>query len=602
MTLQRTQGVRAANAPNKETLTVQASDFLIGGLIGKFERNYEMAMQLKRVEDFIEIFGDAVYQSTYGWDCAKGFFDNIIGSTGTLYVKGHVGYTGTEIDGVAANATIQDQDATPEDTLKITAAYKENKDYGVAGNRTGFEIINGNRFITATDGVGLTTDTWVVVDAITGFRIGDIIEIKSTTDLYRKVTDIDEANKKVIFTPETGEAVPDASVVNVLGFQLKTHRKNIRGISDEVEEELGKIWCTMEPEVSDFYVENIHSQNRWILVEDLSSTSVLQDSFPADTTEKTFLANGSDGTSPTTPAHWSADLTAMDSLPVRMLANTETSDIEIQKAGELYCKQRSEDNPIWLYILPENQNYSQLITKGNNFKRGDDVIGVIVANWLKVVDPYTNSPLAPKRHIPNVGHVMGCWIRSIELNGIHVIPARFNTPLYSVSGVVGDQLLDDERRTDVVNAGVNIIQDIQGSGIYIKSMYTPSDDDAFKFANGILMRNFIKVSGKDSLKRTENEPNSFDRIKESRMALLEFGLQLWLNGSNGKTPEGQTFGQTFVGDDPNQKTKFDDHYEVKADLENNPQDKIDLGERNLTIHFSYPAPAASIFIYVGLLI
>jgi hypothetical protein len=197
---------------------------------------------------------------------------------------------------------------------------------------------------------------------------------------------------------------------------------------------------------------------------------------------------------------------------------------------------------------------------------------------------------------------MGCWIRSIEQNGIHVIPATTKSPLFSVSGIVGDQLLDDKRRTDVVNAGVNIIQDIQGSGVYIKSMYTPSDNDAFKFANGILMRNFIKVSGKDSLKRTENEPNSFDRIKESRMALLEFGLQLWLKGSNGTTPEGQTFGQTFVGDDPNQKTDFEDHYEVKADLENNPQDKIDLGERNLTIHFSFPAPAASIFIYVGLLI
>ncbi len=197
---------------------------------------------------------------------------------------------------------------------------------------------------------------------------------------------------------------------------------------------------------------------------------------------------------------------------------------------------------------------------------------------------------------------MGAWIRSIELNGIHVVPSVFNIPLLGLSGVIGDQLKLDSDRTEVVEAGVNVIQDIQGRGIYIRNFFTPSTDTAFKFGNALVMRNFFKVSIVNSLSSTENEPNSFERIQRGRNAILSFALGLWRNGSNGRVTEGETFGQSSSADDPTQPTVFEDHFEVKADLENNPQDKINIGERNYDIYFSFPAPAVSIKIRVGILL
>lgn len=681
----RRQGVYAGNAPTKKTLTVQASDFLIGGLIGRFERNYKVAFLTKTEEEAKTIFGNHVYPTTYGSDAVKGFYDNIVGGSASLYIKGHVGYTGTAFDGVAADRIIPDQstkvsetftadagtdeltiagtyatgdlvrvsstttlpapllasknyfaiyvsatkiklavskqnaiddiavDITDtgtgthtidkyESTLQIEAAYKTELDYGAAGDRTGNEIENGYRFITATNGAGTAADVFVVVDSVAGVKVGDAIEIKSTTDLYRKVTQIDEANKKLIFTGATGEVVPSESVVNVLGFKLRTYRKTIDGVKNEVEEELGKIWCTMEPEVTDFYVENVHSENTYIKVTDLDSTSAIQETFPLDTTATEFLENGTEGTSPTTVAHWSQDLLAFDTLPARFIGNPETSNTDIQNAGELYCKQRKEDNPIWLYNFPEDQTKSQLITLGNNIQRSDDVIAVVTANWLQIVDPFATSTLAPYRHVPNTGHIMGNWIRSIEQNGIHYVPAISQNPIFGVAGVVGYTAKDDNDRTDIAEAGVNVIQDITGTGIVLKNLYTPSTLLEFQFGNALLMRNFIKVSAVDSLSGTENEPNTFERIQNSRKSILRFMLGLWDRGSTGNVPTGETFGQSFVGDDPNAKTTFEDHIQVQADLRNNPQNKINAGERNIDVWFSASPPAGSIRIRAGILL
>jgi len=112
------------------------------------------------------------------------------------------------------------------------------------------------------------------------------------------------------------------------------------------------------------------------------------------------------------------------------------------------------------------------------------------------------------------------------------------------------------------------------------------------------MRDYIKVSVVDSLQITENEPNTFDRIKQSRFAILSFLYGLWNSGSTGNVPPGETFGQSIdVNEDP---TTPEDHFYVQADLINNPQASINAGERNLDSWFTYPAPSGSIKIGVGL--
>ena len=599
MSTLRRQGIYAQSLPTKKSLTVQASDFSIGGIIGFFERKYKVAMLCNNPTEFQDKFGFAVNSAWYGSDAVKGFFDNIVGTTGKLYVKSHVGYTGSAYDAVAANATLVDQASSPLATLKIESAYQTELDFGVGGNRTGYKIVNGARFSTALNGASGSADTFIAVDSVAGIKVGDIIKIAHTSAIYKKVTQIDENAKKLIFSTAVGAVVADEVVVTVLGFQIKTFRKSITGIETEVETELGSIWCTMESEVVDYYVENVHSTNRWLVATDQSSASTLNESFPAEISTTTYLTAGADGTAPTTEAHWSVDLLAFDNLPVRMIANPETTVEAIQKAMETYCYGR-DDQPKVIFNTAEDRTKAQLITIGNRFQRSNDVLGVIQANWYTVKDPFSTSSLSPDRHVPSVGHVMGAWIYAIGVLGIHYIPAVTSVSIRGITGIVGDTFLNDIDRTDLCNAGINVTQFIAGVGYVIKSFYTPSTTDEFRPANGILMREFFKVSIKDSLKDTINEPNSFARIATSRDAVVKFFYQIWLRGSTGNTPVGESFGQSVNEDGT--PTKFADHVQIQADIFNNPQSEINVGNRNIDSWFSFPSPAGSIKIGVGLLL
>jgi phage tail sheath protein FI len=165
--------------------------------------------------------------------------------------------------------------------------------------------------------------------------------------------------------------------------------------------------------------------------------------------------------------------------------------------------------------------------------------------------------------------------------------------------VVGYQALDDEERTELADAGINMIQETS-NGIYVRNWFTPSTDTMYLFGNGILMRDYIQVSIVDSLKLTENEPNSYNKIQGSRSIIVTFFEKLWKYGSTGKAPEGETFGQTF---DPetNEASNKKQHFKIQADFINNPQANISVGERNYDTWFTYPSPAGSIKIGVGLM-
>ena len=105
----------------------------------------------------------------------------------------------------------------------------------------------------------------------------------------------------------------------------------------------------------------------------------------------------------------------------------------------------------------------------------------------------------------------------------------------------------------------------------------------------------------DSLADTENEPNNFARIQTSRSAVVSFMTKLWRRGSTGNVPEGETFGQT-IDPETGQGSAISDHFQVQADNINNPQASIEAGERNIDTWFTYPSPAGSIKIGVGLML
>jgi len=595
----RRLGVYGDNLPTRKARTVEPSNFLIGGIIGKFERKYTKAFQVNNVSDFQKIFGVQTFDpSTYGWDAVQGFFQNVVGVNAQLYVKSHVGYTGSAIDGVSANATVQN--SAPENCIKLESAYLDNLDYSISGNRTGYTITNGARFTTALSGSMTATDTSAVLDSVIGIKVGDYVKFDVATDFYRKVLTVDQNTNTITWSGASGSLGAQGDAVTVLGFQIKTYRKSLNGSVQEVDTELGKIWCTIASEVTDFFVDNVFQNSSWLKVTTQTLATTPDKIMPATVSTVTYLSSGADGTAPTTSAHWLADLTAFDNLPVRMIANPETTDSTIQKAIETYCKLRS-DNPKVIFNIVSDRTKAQLITIGQSFQRSDDVLGVIVADWLKVTDPYATSQIAPDRVIPNVGHVMGVWIRTIGLKGVHYIPQK-DTPIFGINGIQNESLgnVGDVDRTDLANAGINIIQNIIGSGIVIRNLFTPSVSLEFQFANAILMREYIKVSVVDSLQVSENQPNSFQKILADKMAIISFMYNLWFRGSTGNVPEGETFAQS-ENEDGTQDT-FDDHVIIQADAINNPQSSISAGNRNYDIWMTVPSPAGSIKIGAGLIL
>lgn len=596
----RTLGVRGKNLPTKRTLAVVSSDFAIAGLLGFFERSFNKAFEVKSPEEFNEIFGNQINPSAYGPDAVKGFFDNAVGVASTLIIQSMFGFSGGSIDAVVASREKADGGADA-DAYKVESAYQEELEYGVSGNRTGTKFTQAPRFSTlSAGGVATSGVEEAVLDSVSGIRVGDIARFDGDSIVYQKITEIVESENKIKWVGDLGATLAVDDVVDIPGFIVQTFRKSSTGIETEVQTDLGQVVCSPQPEVAEFFVDNIHSSNNWVKITG-ASASGLGDRFPVNDSAVVYPTNGEDGTTSIDVVYQDFFLKKFDNLPVRFVANPESTNEAVQKAIETYNKGRTEgDTPLTIFNIVEDRTKGQLVTIGNNFQRSDEVSGIIPANWLKVSDPFNSSQNAPLRHVPNVGHIMGLWIRTIGILGVHYVPATGETPIFGVEGVVGDQFLDDRDRTDIAEAGINVIQQRSGIGTILANCRTPSTATAFAFGNGLVMRNFIKVSSVDSLKPTENTPNSANRLRSSKMAIVLFLNKLWLSGSTGDVPEGETFGQTEEEDRTLSTTE--EAFQVSLDPIKNSKANLQLGRRDIDTYFTYPAPGESIVIGVGILL
>jgi len=597
----RRQDVYGESLPTKKSQSVEPADFTIGGLIGLFDRKFKFAFPVRNIKEASDIFWPQSNPLIYGWDAINGFFNNVVGVTATLYVKSHVGYTGSAYDGVSATKTLAD--GSSASTIRLDSGYMTYTDYSAAGMRTGYTITNGARFSTTCATTGAASDTFVVLTSVAGVLVGDYMEFSGTGGgaftVYKIITGIDQSTGKVSFAGvyDATHNIAAGDTCIVMGFRIRTWYKSPSGVVSEVDTDLGQIYCTMASTVSDFYFVNIFANSKFLVTTDLASASATGLNFPVDVASVTYLASGADGTAPTTNSHYAINNPFFDNLPIRFLANCETTNTTTQAALETYCRARW-DEPKVIYNIASNQSKAQLIVIGNGYQRADDVLGVIQEKWHQTNDPFSSSAYGALRSVPSVGHVMGAWIRSIGLQGVHWVPATANTPIYGIQGLVGTEFTDAGDRTDLAEAGVNTTNFIVGVGYVMSGFFTPSTTKEFMFANGILMREYIKISVVTSLTNTRNEPNNFMRIKNSSTAIWNFLYSLWDRGSTGNVPTGETFGQSVNTDGT--LTKPTDHFFVQADLINNPQTQIDLGNRNLDSWFTYPAPSSSIKIGVGL--
>ena len=587
----RRQGIFARNIPSQRSLTVQGTDFSQAGLIGHFERKYDQAYEVSGIEDFRLIFGENVNPRFFGWDNVDHFFQEA--PNGTLYVKSH-----RPSDSSGANVIIDN--LAFNSAMRINSAYRGQISYGTFGNRTSILITGASRFNSSVVSANTTRDV-LTCESVIGVRVGDIIRIgvTATTFEYEKVRAVSIGDNTVTLMAPTSEAdLSNIVGIDVLGFRIQTFQKDINGVNFEVETELGSIICTMESEVQEFYVQNVHRNNSYISVIDLAPISPNQLGFPAliGDTVSDELAGGLDGVPTTSADTYDADNSAFDGLPIRMIGNCETTSEDVQRRLQTYTMGRATtDFPASIISLPRNLSKAELITAGQRYQTSRNILSVLIGTWQRV----TNSFGSGERVVNAIGRAMGVWIRSLNEVGIHIVPAtNFASFNGSIRGVADDHNnFSDEDRTDILCAGVNIIQNKQGVGFLFRNFNTVSTTNEYRFANGLIMGNFLAESSKTALQVTENEPTSFSRLRATRDAIVVFGNRLWREGNTGNVQTGEFFGQREITDgfgNVERTTTFQESFQVIANDTNNTQEELQAGNRNIRFIYSYPSPAGSI--------
>lgn len=588
----RVRGVFGYNLPPRASTVVTPADFAVYGVIGRFARGLVDIVDINNATDLATKCGG--YKSGYyGRYVLDRLLTNLRGASAKGYVRMYVAS-----DAVQASSTLNDTAGSPAPTLKIAAAYQTIIDKSADGNDTGYTLTNGARATTTVNANASLSATSLVLASVASVRVGDRLSIVSSGPVthYAKVSAINENTKTVTISALTN-AVVVGDVVSMTGFQIVCYRRTSTGASAKVDIPENKIWLSLESENTEFYVNNAFANHPYLQLEDLLSGASLQQSWPANVSTVTFLTSGSSGTSPSTASDWNL-YSQFDNKPVRFLFNTDTTLSGVNIDGEAYCSGR-QDTPIWMYNIPTNQSKSQLLTIGGLYQRSNQVQGVIPSSWRNVNDPIGQGA-NPVIKIPTHGAIVGAWIwTALTSYGIHQAPAGDDVPLLGfvdTPDATEDDFTEDER-TDILEAGINLVQFITGVGLSMRSFRTPSTNGAFRWGTWLLMQNFVKVSAVESLHSSESRPNRLQSLQEKGRAISDFGRKLY-NGSFpfGIDPAG-AFG-TFIRSD-GRPSQFEDVFTVQVDQFNNPQSSINAGEGNVFIYMYPPPLLESLAIGVG---
>lgn len=588
----RRRGVYGYNLPPRASAVITPADFSIYGAIGRFQRGLTSIVQIQNATDLATKCGGYV-AGYYGRYVLDRLLTNLRGSSALGYVKMFVAS-----DAVQASATINDQAGSPAPTLTIKAAYQTIVDKSADGNNTGYTITNGARATTTIGANALISVNTLTLASVAQVVVGDVLAILSTAVThYAKVTAINEALKTVTVSTTT-RAVTAGDPVSLMGFQIACYRRTLTGAYSLQNLAENKIWLSMESENTQYYVNNAFANHPYLQLADQASAATPYDKrYPANVSTVTFLTGGSDGTSPSSTSDWDV-YSGFDALPVRFLFNTDTTLSGVNLAGEAYSSGRL-DTPQWIYNIPSGQSLSQLLTIGGLYQRSSQVSGVIASSWRNVSDPIGQGS-DPVKLIPTNGALVGAWIwTALTSLGIHQAPAGDDVSLLGfvdTPDATEDDFTEDQRTT-ILAAGINLIQNLPGVGLSLRSFRTPSTGQGYTWATWNLMQNFVKVSATESLHSSESRPNRLQSLQEKGRAISDFGRKLFTGSFPfGIDPAG-AFG-TFTRSD-GKPSQFEDVFTVQVDQFNNPQSSINAGEGNVSVYMYPPPLLESLGIGVG---
>ena len=374
----RRLGVYGDNLPTKSEKSVNPADFGIAGLVAKCDRKYNKAFPFRNTNEAEQVLGAQTNAAAYGWDAINGFFANLRGQAGTLYIASFPGASAAQ-----ASASLNDAQSSPEATLTLKAAFQNEDEYGTSANRTGYKITRGNAFSSAVtilpSGTGDPARV-IGLESVVGFRVGDVLLLaKEGYAEYHYVTAVDESAKTVTWADAdyAGSGVEADFTASVLALKINVYRKDSKGVVSEVDQDIGRTWVTFNANDPNRYVENVFASSSRIkaVKEAVFGTPTAAQLYPADVSTVAYLTGGTDGTNPASVSSWNAIYALFDNIPVRMIANVETSVTEYQQALETYCQNRTtNDNPVTVVCGEfDLSTKAAAIASGQLYQRSDEV-------------------------------------------------------------------------------------------------------------------------------------------------------------------------------------------------------------------------------------
>jgi hypothetical protein len=192
-------GVRSGTGAPIGNLGYVPSPMNTWGIFGKGNRIFASAVNLQGETDREFILGYESRDSKMLYRIASDVIEKAKPYDTNLWIATFKG-TGA----ANANVTLSDQAGSPVATLKLQAAYKNTLSYGSYDNNYAVVVKNVVRVSTTIKTISSSNPTSIVVNSVSGLKVGDELKImRSTTPYGFTVTAIDETNNTLTGTAET---------------------------------------------------------------------------------------------------------------------------------------------------------------------------------------------------------------------------------------------------------------------------------------------------------------------------------------------------------------------------------------------------------------
>lgn len=257
---------------------------MVGVAAGKATRIFDDLIELTGDLDKDYILGYEPQANKKTWYVLTDLIEKAKPYQSHLYIKTWKGSGAT-----SASVTLVDQAGSPQNTLKLQAAYRNHQAYGSYDNNINVKITNVVRqstTINATSAVsgGISSD--IVVKSVVGIVVGDELKLTHlSTAKYFTVTAINETTNTLTGIPESSVTYSVDDTVEVMNFQIVTYIKDYRGAIIKLPLALNDAYLSMNSAATDYYVVNVLQNHELFTGINQSSSTLGYKSFPVDSTD-----------------------------------------------------------------------------------------------------------------------------------------------------------------------------------------------------------------------------------------------------------------------------------------------------------------------------